>query len=138
MSIHRSRGGTWTVKAPFTVNGLEWMLFRENPGDLLHEARDLVERRTKGFEVLLQGDWDVAVCVYVETDRLQHAFGAYLLPSHPDYARLSDTELAESLRELYRLLDAHVQQLRAAAGAKQHNDNDVRSWVQADQSGGGG
>jgi len=103
-------------RAPFPVNGLEWARFGDNPQGLIDEARDLLERRTASFEVLLEGTWDVAVCIYVETDRLQHAFGAYLLPSHPDHQHLEGSELAEGIRDLYRQLDAHTARLIRAAG----------------------
>jgi predicted AlkP superfamily phosphohydrolase/phosphomutase len=102
--------------APFPINGMEPKLFRDRPEALVEEARRFVEQRSASFELLLEGDWDLAACVYVAPDRLQHAFGAYLLPSHPDYPRLSDTPLADAIRGVYALLDANIDRLRAAAG----------------------
>lgn len=103
-------------RAPFPVNGLEWMHFRDRPEALLEEARRLVEERTASFLALMEGRWDASVCVYVESDRLQHAFGAYLLPSHPDYAQLSNTAVGDGLRDFYRLLDQCTERLVSAAG----------------------
>lgn len=103
-------------RAPFPVNGLEWLNYEHDPEALLEEARYLIERRTDAYEVLLEGRWDTAVCIYVEPDRLQHAFGAYLLPSHPDHKTLAASKLGESLRDVYRLLDACTGRLLRAAG----------------------
>jgi predicted AlkP superfamily phosphohydrolase/phosphomutase len=103
-------------RAPFPLNGMEWSRFEDDPLALVDEAWHFVELRTKSFEALLEGDWSVAVCVYVAPDRLQHAFGAFLLPSHPRFVELSNTPLARSIREVYSLLDACIGRLRAAAG----------------------
>lgn len=103
-------------RAPFPVNGLEWVNSENEPEALLQEARSLIEQRTSSFEVLLEGTWDAAACVYVEPDRLQHAFGAYVLPEHPDHAELSRTKLGESIREIYRLLDSCTRRLIEKAG----------------------
>lgn len=103
-------------RAPFPVNGLEWLNYEHDPEALLEEARHLIERRTDAFEVLLEGSWDTAACIYVEPDRLQHALGAYLLPTHPDHESLAASKLGDSLREVYRLLDACTGRLLRAAG----------------------
>lgn len=103
-------------RAPFPVNGLEWVNGENEPEALLEEARSLIEQRTSSFEVLLDGIWDAAACVYVEPDRLQHAFGAYVLPGHPDHAELSQTKLGHSIRDIYRLLDDCTQRLIDKAG----------------------
>lgn len=103
-------------RAPWPTNGMEWNRFEDDPTGLVEEARSYVEKRTASFEVLLEGDWTVAVCVYLAPDRLQHPFGAYLLPSHPDHSKLADTSLGESLRGIYATLDDHIERLRAAAG----------------------
>ena len=103
-------------RAPFPVNGLEWLNFEHDPESLLEEARLLIEQRTDAYEVLLEGSWDTAVCIYVEPDRLQHAFGAYLLPSHPDHKALAASKVGELLRNVYELLDASTARLLKAAG----------------------
>ena len=103
-------------RAPWPINGMEWTRFRNSPIGLVDEAGRFVEMRTASLEVLLEGEWTVAVCVYVAPDRLQHALGAYLLPSHPDYERLSETRLAEDLRNVYTCLDDGIERLRRAAG----------------------
>ena len=103
-------------KARFPVNGMEWSRFRASPLALIEEAERFVEERTRSFELLLEGEWTIGVCVYVAPDRLQHPFGAYLLPSHPDYDRRSRTELAERVRAVYRRLDAALGRLRRVSG----------------------
>jgi len=114
----------WTWKseldrrAPFPVNGLEWADANVDARKLLDEARELLLKRTESFKVMLEGDWKVGACIFVETDRLQHAFGAYLLPKHPDHNRLVDSSIARDLRELYRLLDEATAQLIQAAGPR--------------------
>jgi predicted AlkP superfamily phosphohydrolase/phosphomutase len=103
-------------RAPFPTNGLEWTRV-EDAAALVEEARQLVKLRTAAFEVLLEGDWHVAVCVYVAPDRLQHAMGAYLLPSHPAHDELVDTPVGRDLSEVYRLLDSSIERLHSKAGA---------------------
>lgn len=103
-------------RAPFPVNGMEWLRYADEPNALVAEARSLVERRTASFEVLLEGSWDVAVCVFVAPDRLQHPFGAYLLPSHPKHGDRSGTDIGNALRAVYALVDEALGRLRAAAG----------------------
>jgi predicted AlkP superfamily phosphohydrolase/phosphomutase len=102
--------------APWPINGMEWVRSRDDPVRLVKEVLWYVERRTASFEVLLKGNWDVAVCVYVGPDRLQHAFGAQLLPSHPDYPRKSESDLGAAVRAAYTSLDKQIPRLRAAAG----------------------
>jgi predicted AlkP superfamily phosphohydrolase/phosphomutase len=102
--------------APWPINGMEWLRSKDDPVGLVNEVRRYIERRTASFEVLLEGNWDVAVCVYVGSDRLQHAFGAQLIPSHPEFPRKSESELAAAVRGAYTLLDQQIPRLRAAAG----------------------
>jgi predicted AlkP superfamily phosphohydrolase/phosphomutase len=102
--------------APWPINGMEWARSRDDPAGLVKEARSFIERRTASFEILLDGDWDVAVCVYVSPDRLQHAFGAQLLPSHPDYPHQSESALAAAVRAVYTFLDQQIPRLRSTAG----------------------
>jgi len=102
--------------APFPINGMEWLRFEDRPMALVEETRWFNERRTASFELLLEGNWDVAVCVFVSPDRLQHAFGAQLLPTHPDYAEQADTPLAEAVRATYTHLDRQIERLRELAG----------------------
>jgi predicted AlkP superfamily phosphohydrolase/phosphomutase len=83
---------------------------------LVDEAERFVEQRTRSFEVMLEGDWTVAVCVYVAPDRLQHAMGSSLLPSHPSYPRHSNSEMAVRVRQVFSLLDAALARLHRVAG----------------------
>lgn len=103
-------------RAPFPLNGLEWTRFAEEPDVLVAEARRLVEQRTASFEVLLEGSWDVGVCVFVSPDRLQHPLGAFLLPSHPRYGAVADSDLGDALRAIYGLVDEALGRLRRLAG----------------------
>jgi len=103
-------------RAPFPINGLEWTRFEEEPDVLVAEARRLVEARTASFEVLLEGAWDVAVCVFVAPDRLQHPLGAYVLPTHPRHADVGGSDLADGLRQVYGLIDEALGRLRMLAG----------------------
>jgi predicted AlkP superfamily phosphohydrolase/phosphomutase len=104
--------------AAFPLNGMEWTRFKKRPGELIAEARSFVERRTASFRELLEGSWDVGVCVYVVTDRLQHPFGDHLIPSHPDHGVRANTELGEAIRSVYTLLDQQLGRLRDLAGPK--------------------
>jgi predicted AlkP superfamily phosphohydrolase/phosphomutase len=104
------------ARAPFPVNGLEWNQHRGSPEALLDEAERLIDQRTASYEVLLEGSWTVAACVYLASDRLQHPFGACLLPEHPDHERERETPVAERLRAMYGRLDAALERLIAAAG----------------------
>jgi predicted AlkP superfamily phosphohydrolase/phosphomutase len=104
------------ARAPFPVNGLGWQPRQWQPEALVREALDLVEARTASFELLLRGEWRVATCVYVEPDRLQHPFGAHLLPSHPDHERTRDTPIAEGLHRVFRALDEALERLVSVSG----------------------
>lgn len=103
-------------RAPFPINGLEWTRFAEQPDVLVADARRLVEERTRSFEVLLEGSWDVAVCVFVAPDRLQHPMGALVLPSHPRHREVAGSDLADAVRSIYAAIDEALGRLRAAAG----------------------
>ena len=105
------------AQAGFPVNGMEWTRFEEDAEGLIQEADLLIRKRTEWFEALLEGDWSVAVCVYVATDRLQHPLGDHVLPSHPRYPERADSRTArEKLRCTYRSLDEALGRLQAAAG----------------------
>ena len=75
-----------------------------------------MDQRTASFEAMLEGEWDVAACVYLASDRLQHPLGAYLLPSHPDHAGLAESELGAAIRDVYAHLDSALGRLRTLAG----------------------
>ncbi len=110
----------WTAelqrRAPFPINGMEWGRFRDDPDALIAEVKRLVEERTASYRVLLEGEWDVAVCVYVAPDRLQHPLGNHLLPTHPDFGRLAATPMAQAIRDVFRELDDSLASLIDAAG----------------------
>lgn len=103
-------------RAPFPVNGMEWVHFKEDPFALVDEARRFVKQRTASFEQLLEGRWDIGICVYLAPDRLQHPFGAYLLPTHPLWVERAESKLAEAVRSVYALLDNELAHLARLAG----------------------
>lgn len=103
-------------RAPFPINGLEWTKFERGPDRLVAEARQLVQERTSSFEVLLEGSWDVAVCVFLAPDRLQHPLGAFLLPTHPLFELVAGSPMADAVRGVYRLVDEAFGRLVARAG----------------------
>jgi predicted AlkP superfamily phosphohydrolase/phosphomutase len=112
----RAWQGELERRAPFPINGMEWSRFRTQPETLVDEALQIVSRRTASYEVLLEGPWDLAVCVYVASDRLQHPFGSALLPSHPRFERDGEGALADRIRGVYTALDGSLGRLRAMAG----------------------
>ncbi len=92
--------------APFPVNGMSWTTFRNRPEPFLDECVDITSKRQRAMEYLLDTtEWDVAVLVYVSTDRIQHCLMGYIHPEHPEYPRLKDTAVAERTRDVYRRLD---------------------------------
>lgn len=103
-------------KAPLPTNGMEWARNEGTPHALVEETRRFIEARARSFEVMLEGDWSVATCVFLAPDRLQHPFGAYLFPTHPDYASLVESELGLAIRTVYSLLDEELGRLRRVAG----------------------
>jgi predicted AlkP superfamily phosphohydrolase/phosphomutase len=61
-------------------------------------------------------DWNVAIAVFVATDRMHHCMAPWLSPDHPDYVRLSTQPLAEAARGVYRLLDEGLGRLLDRTG----------------------
>jgi predicted AlkP superfamily phosphohydrolase/phosphomutase len=93
-------------KAPFPVNGMSWTTFRNRPGPFLDETMSITAKRQTSFEYLLDTtDWDLAVLVYVSTDRIQHCLMEYIHPEHPRYKELGDSPIAHRVEALYRQLD---------------------------------
>ncbi|MGH2766065.1 MAG: alkaline phosphatase family protein [Actinomycetota bacterium] len=92
--------------SPFPINGMSWTTYRNRPEPFLQEARELTEARTKAnLRLLDTTDWRFASLIYVATDRVQHCLDKYVAPDHPDFASLSKERLAETVRDVYRLLD---------------------------------
>ena len=103
--------------SPWPINGTSWVTFRNRPEALLEEADEFIRARHKATAHLLDTtDWRVAVALYVETDRLQHALSKYISPDHPDYAELSTTRVAARTRDVYRLLDECIGDLVSRTG----------------------
>ena len=93
-------------EAPFPVNGMSWTTFRNRPEAFLEECAEITAKRQKSFEYLLDTtQWDLAVVVYVSTDRIQHCLMEYLAPEHPRYEELKDSPVAKQTRAIYQQLD---------------------------------
>ena len=103
--------------APFPINGISWVTFRNRPDALLDEATRFIRMRTGAMERLLDTTaWRVACLVFVATDRIQHCLSKYVSPDHPDYGELSKTPLAGRVRAMYSLLDDSLGALAGRAG----------------------
>ena len=103
--------------APFPVNGMSWTTFRGRPEPFLDECADITSKRQRAFEYLLDTtEWDVAVLVYVSTDRIQHCLMEYIHPEHPAYPEMKDTPVAKQTRAVYQLLDEGLASLLARTG----------------------
>jgi predicted AlkP superfamily phosphohydrolase/phosphomutase len=91
---------------PWPINGMSWTTFRNRPDAFVDECSNHVAARQKGMEhVLDTSGWQVGICVYFATDRIQHCLSQYLSDDHPDYAQASKTKTAERIRDVYRQLD---------------------------------
>jgi predicted AlkP superfamily phosphohydrolase/phosphomutase len=94
------------ANAPFPINGMSWTTFHDRPEPFLDECVTYTARRQRSFEYMLDTTaWDVAVLVYVSTDRIQHCLMEYISPDHPRYEELKDTPIARRTRGVYRQLD---------------------------------
>ena len=92
--------------APFPINGMSWMTFRNRPIPFLEETAEITTKRQRAFEYLLDTtDWNLAVLVYVSTDRIQHCLMDYVSPDHPDYATKSRSDVGAKVRGIYEQLD---------------------------------
>ena len=101
-------------KAPFPINGMSWTTYRHRPEPFLEETAEITAKRQKTYEYLLDTtDWDVAVLVFVSTDRIQHCLMEYLTPEHPDYEKLKDSPVAKQTRAVYQQLDEGLGKLLA-------------------------
>ncbi len=104
--------------APWPINGISWVTFRNRPDALLEEAARFVRARRRSMEHLLDTtDWRVACLAFMATDRIQHCLSKYISPDHPEYGMLSKTALGRKVRELYHLLDDALGALVSRASA---------------------
>jgi len=104
--------------APWPINGISWVTFRNRPDALLEEAARFVRARRRSMEHLLDTtDWRVACLAFMATDRIQHCLSKYISPDHPEYGILSKTALGRKVRELYHLLDDALGALVSRASA---------------------
>ena len=94
------------------INGGSWTTFRNRPLDLLADLEALTRRRAAAMRTLLDEEpWDVACMVFVSPDRAQHCLLEYVHPGHPAHAEAATTDVAERVRDLYRLLDSELASL---------------------------
>lgn len=92
--------------APFPINGMSWTTYHNRPEAFLEECAEVTAQRQRSFEYLLDTTaWDVAVLVFVSTDRIQHCLMEYLTPEHPRYDELKDSAVAKQTRAIYQQLD---------------------------------
>jgi predicted AlkP superfamily phosphohydrolase/phosphomutase len=102
----RSLEGELEAHAPFPINGMSWTTYRNRPEEFLEECARVTAARQRSFEYLLDTtSWDVAVLVFVSTDRIQHCLMEYLTPEHPRYEELKNTPVAKQTRAIYQQLD---------------------------------
>lgn len=102
------------ANAPFPINGMSWTTFRNRPEAFLEEAAAITAKRQRTFEYLLDTtDWDVAVLVYVSTDRIQHCLMEHISPDHPAYEELKEGPVAKQTRGVYQQLDEGLGRLLA-------------------------
>jgi predicted AlkP superfamily phosphohydrolase/phosphomutase len=96
---------------------MSWTTFRNRPEPFLEECADITSKRQRAFEYLLDTtEWDLAVLVYVSTDRIQHCLMEYIHPEHPAYPDLKDSPVAKQTRAVYQLLDDGLASLLARTG----------------------
>jgi len=106
--------------APWPINGISWVTFRNRPEALVEEATGFVRARRRSMEHLLDTtDWQVACMAFMATDRIQHCLSKYLSNDHPEYGELRQTPLAAKIRDLYRVLD---EALGALVSRARHDD----------------
>jgi len=91
------------------INGGSWTTYRNRPVDLVEELEGLTQKRAEAMRTLLDAEnWDAACIVFVSPDRAQHCLLEYVHPAHPAYAEASTSQVADRVRDLYRLLDAEL------------------------------
>lgn len=107
--------------APFPINGMSWTTYHNKPEPFLDECVEYTQKRQRSFEYLLDTTaWDVAVLVYVSTDRIQHCLMEYISPDHPRYDELKDSPVARRTRAFYSQLDEGLGRL-----LERTNDDDL-------------
>jgi predicted AlkP superfamily phosphohydrolase/phosphomutase len=103
--------------AAWPINGMSWTTFRNRPEPFLEEVIHFVSARQKAMErVLDTTDWQVGVCVFFATDRVQHCLSQYLSSDHPDYVEASKSGVGAKVRDVYRQLDEGLARLVDRAG----------------------
>jgi predicted AlkP superfamily phosphohydrolase/phosphomutase len=106
-----------TAGAPWPINGISWVTFRNRPDALLEEAARFVRARQRSMEHLLDTtDWRVACLAFMATDRVQHCLSKYVSPDHPDYGEVRTTGVARKVKDLYHLLDEALGSLASRVG----------------------
>jgi predicted AlkP superfamily phosphohydrolase/phosphomutase len=99
------------------INGGSWTTFRQRPLELVADVEQVTRRRGEAMRALLdEQDWDAACMVFVSPDRIQHCLLEYVHPGHPRYPEVKDGEVAERVRDVYRLLDRELAALLERTG----------------------
>ncbi len=99
------------------INGGSWTTFRHRPLDLVADVEQVTRRRAEAMRTLLdEQPWDVACMVFVSPDRIQHCLLEYVHPGHPAHATVSRGEVADRVRDVYRLLDRELGSLLERTG----------------------
>jgi predicted AlkP superfamily phosphohydrolase/phosphomutase len=103
--------------SPWPINGMSWTTYHNRPDAFLDEVEHVTKARQKAMEHLLDTtDWQVAAFVYFSTDRIQHCLAKYISSDHPEYLELSQTAVAQRIRDIYRMLDDGLGRLLQRAG----------------------
>lgn len=94
---------------------MDLMRFRGKGQDLefLDAAYRTMEARTRITQYLMDRDpdWDVFMCTWTITDRVQHFFWKYMDEAHPIYATERGEKLRDVIRQCYIRVDAEVGKL---------------------------
>lgn len=91
---------------------------RQTKEDLAVNAPRLVQQRLDAFRLLLgkNPDWDLALCVFTETDRVQHYLWDDMDPMHPLHEPDSARRFGGAIRDLYIQIDSAISEILRLAG----------------------
>lgn len=86
--------------------------------DLAANAPRLVQQRLEAFALMHRKspDWDLALCVFTETDRVQHYLWDDMDPAHPLHEPDSARRFGGAIRDLYAQIDSAIGELLRMAG----------------------
>src|SRR5262249_9810401 len=91
------------------INGGSWTTFRNRPLELVADVEQGTRRRGEAMRALLDEQPRDAACMgFVSPDRIQHRLLEDVHPGHPRYPEVKDGDVAERVRDVYRLLDREL------------------------------